>query len=59
MDLLTLLLAVLAFCAVAWLIRRFGTEPYATYGLWALAVFALIFVCERLGLFGLLRGIRI
>lgn len=59
MDLLTLLVAVLAFCAVAWLIRRFGTEPYATWGLWALAIFAVIFACERLGLFGLLSGIRI
>lgn len=59
MDLLTLVLAVVAFCVAAGLIRKFGSEPYATWGLWVLGVFALIFVCERLGLFELLRSIRI
>ena len=59
MDLLTLVIAVLCFCLAAWLIRKFGTEPYATWGLWALGVFAIIFACERLGIFAMLRGIKI
>lgn len=59
MDLLTLLIAVLAFCLVAWLINRLATDPYRTWGLWVLFAFAIIFACERLGIFALLRSVAI
>jgi hypothetical protein len=54
-----LVLVILLFCFAAWLIRRFATEPYRTYGLWALAFFGLIYILERLHIIALLDRVQI
>lgn len=58
-SLLEVVLVLAAFCLVYWLIWRFAKEPYRKWFMIVLAVFAVIYVLERLGVFRLLQSITI
>lgn len=54
-----LVLAVILFCIAAFLIQKFGKDPYRAWGLWALSIFGIIYILERLHIFELLQRISI
>jgi hypothetical protein len=58
-SLYELILVILGLCVAYWLITKFAVEPYKRWGVFALAIFAIIYLCERLGIFNILKGIVI